>query len=169
MIETLVSAALYAVKGGQLGRVPGFNKLRESNVVADAVLDGKVLSSIGFGILAGPLAGLAWLAGVSPKMGRIVGKIGGYLGNWDSNEKPYQYGVSRAMAIEGWKEGVQRGVFLGACITLATGNLAFIVAGAMFPVTVWLGVSAMQAIKKKVDVDWVFHEILFGAVIGFCL
>lgn len=166
MIEPLITAGLYAVKGGQLGRVPGWNDLRENSVVADVLLDGKPLSAIGFACLAGPLAGLGWLAGVSPRMGRAVGNIGGYRGNWDAEEKPYEGEEARAMAIEGWKAGVQRGVFLGACIALATGNVAFIAAGALFPVTAYLGVSLMQFIKKKVDVDWVFHEIILGAVLG---
>jgi hypothetical protein len=89
------------------------------------------------------------------------------MGNWDENEQPYPLAkTAREKAIEGWKAGVQRGVFLGAMLALATGNVSFIVAGALFPVTAWIGVSIMQSVKNKLDVDWVLHEVLMGAVLG---
>jgi len=158
-------AALYAIKGGQHGRVPLIAKLRK-NKIMDGVLDGKVVSPLVMALLAGPLVGAAWLAGVAPGMGRIVGNIGGYRGNWMADETPYPEELSGIYAAEGWKAGVQRGVFMGALLALATGNTAFIVLGALFPACAWLGVSVKQFTTGLRVVDWVWYEVIFGAVIG---
>lgn len=205
----IICAMLYAIKGGQHGtyrrsineKLTGAVYRRQedsswqmvapklSSRIVDRLLDGKILSSIGFGLLvalhgaeyhgfinggpsydlaitAGAVAALGWLAGVAPKMGRIVGDIGGYRGNWNADQEQYIRSEARAAAINGWKAGVQRGVFMGAMLTLATDNLWFIVAGAAYPATVYLGVSIQQKITGKYAADWHWHELLFGAVIG---
>lgn len=161
MIEPFVTSILYAIKGGQLGHIPGFNKLREDGILLDSILDGKILSSLGAWIIFGPAVAIAWLAGVAPKMGRIVGNVGGYRGNWDADERPGAGDVR-----EGWKLGIQRGVFMGAMLALATGNVWFIVAGSLFPATAWLGVSIEQYRTKRIVADWHWHEVIFGAAIG---
>jgi hypothetical protein len=184
MLSPILCAILYAIKGGQHGRIKYIAKLRE-NKIFDRLLDGKVLSTIGFfllfgiyhSVLVGPavyefpffaalIASVGWLAGISPKMGRILGQIGGYRGNWDANEQLYPANERKAQAIEGWKSGVQRGVFMGAMLALTTDNLWFIVAGLLFPVTAFVGVSIQQYINKSYAADWHIHEYLFGFVIG---
>jgi hypothetical protein len=205
MIAAAICAALYSIKGGQHWRIryavegfAGIKRDAENNIVGDLnfgqwlvhrFMDGKVLSSIGFGVLvavsgaeyrgfvgggpaydlaiaAGAIAALGWLAGVAPKMGRIAGDIGGYRGNWDADQKPYPKKEGKAAAIEGWKAGLQRGVFMGAMLALTTGNLWFIIAGATFPACVFVGISIQQKITRKTLADWHWYEVIFGAVIG---
>lgn len=69
-----------------------------------------------------------------------------------------------------WKRAIQRGVFLGACLTLATGitqlidpyypiNVWYIVAAAGFPIYYRMGL--------KIDkTDWWIGELLLGGALG---
>lgn len=190
MLSIFSCAILYAVKGGQLGHIKGWNELRRKNSFMYLIMDGKILSSIGFGILAGLIhseyqgiinggphyefpiftaisCSIFWLIGVSPAMGHIVRGIGGYLGNWDMDLNPYfTKERSKDVAIQNWKTGLQRGVFLGAMLALSMNNTWFIVMGALFPVTAWIGVSIEQLRTNKIPADWHWHEILYGAVLG---
>lgn len=150
-------------------------------------LDGKALSAFLFGILflivtsehqggmvytftdgawwRFPLAMTLWLAAVSPKMGRIAGMIGGYKGNWDRDEQPYDDPIESVMqAAEGWKQGLQRGVFIGAMMALLFWNPLPIIFGALFPATLWLGISIEQFRTKTVAASWIWHEFICGAV-----
>jgi len=149
MIEIIGSSILMRVKGGGLGKIP--------------YVSGKILSSIGFALLClyatdsffGLLGGVGWWVGNKFSLGEIIGAIGGYKGNWRPEGKEW-----------GWKQGVQRGIFTGACIGVCLWNPAFILAGATFPVCVWLGVSLNQILIRKVQASWYLFEILWGAVLG---
>ncbi len=150
-------------------------------------LDGKLLSAFLFGILfliltssyqgnmvytfvEGAwwkflLAVGLWLAAVSPKMGRIAGMIGGYKGNWDRDEDPYDDPIESALqAAEGWKQGLQRGVFIGAMMALLFWNPLPILFGALYPATLWAGISIEQFRTKTIAASWVWHEMICGAV-----
>lgn len=134
-----------AVKGGQHGFI--VNKYRQKNKFLDRLLDGKILSTVGFGLLclcfmSIPLAvtaALGWLLGIAPSIGEDIAAQ--RAGNW----KPY----------------FQRGTFLGTSIALGTWNPAFIIAGMLSPLCLW--------VSDKVSKDWWLKELLEGALIGLVL
>lgn len=158
--------------------------------IVHRLMDGKTISALGFGVLAllvtaeyqggtGAeaqyrfvdnafwffwLAVAGWLAAVSPKMGRIVGKIGGYKGNWDENEQPYGPDDRDDKLIEGLKEGLMRGVWMGAIMALVFWNPVMIMFGALYPATAWAGVSIEQWRSGMVAASWHIHELICGAV-----
>jgi len=156
--------------------------------IVHRLVDGKVLSALLFGILAmivtsEHISGIEykfqdgafwffvsavtlWLVAVSPKMGRIVGMIGGYKGNWDEDENPYDNDTSLEKAIEGWKAGIMRGVWIGAMMAIVFWNPIPIITGALFPVTAWAGVSFEQWRTGMVAASWHWHEWLCG---GMCI
>jgi hypothetical protein len=155
--------------------------------IVHRIMDGKSLSALLFGVLAlivtseykGGMeysfhegawwfyfaAVAAWLLAVSPKMGRVVGMIGGYKGNWDENEQPYTH-ESEDKMIEGWKSGFMRGVWIGAMMAILFWNPIMIITGALYPVTAWLGVSFEQWRTGLAAAPWQWHEPLCGA---FCI
>jgi hypothetical protein len=173
LLAIAASALLYAVKGGQHGTVRRYIAARAglkfdsagepydmsiTQAVLWRVLDGKIVSSVGFGILTlNPVAGLCWLIGVAPSIGEEIGAIGGYKGNWRDEGQ-----------LWGWKRGVIRGVFLGALLALAmpAQSTALIVAGAAFPAAYFAGVSIGQARTGKTRPGWRLAEWIYGAVIG---
>ena len=144
----IACAVLMRIKGGLL-------KLLK-------ISGGKYISAVGFALLCaaitgplGLLGGVGWFLGNKPSLGEIVGAIGGYKGNWREEGKTW-----------GWKQGIQRGVFTGACVSLCLWNPAFIIAGLLFPILIWVGVSLEQLRTGKVAASWHFFEYLFGAAIG---
>ena len=145
-----ICAALMRIKGGGLEyfKIGG----------------GKIISALGFAALCywlrpewlSLLGGLGWWIGNKPSLGEIVGAIGGIKGTWNNE-------------VNGWKEGVQRGVFTGACVSLSLWNPAFIIAGALFPVCVYAGVSLEQLRKNQTSVSWYLFELIWGAAFGAVL
>lgn len=164
----LFFAALYAIKGGWLGKIPGFNGFMRSNKVLDFVLDGTRLSSLLAGLFAGQfmpapqaaLFGLAWFVGVMVSMGEEAGAIGRAGRSWG----PYIEWLGGKGRAFGWKKGVQRFVFMGALLALATGYTGFIVAGAFVPVIYWLGSTLHYLIHRKDS--WAYAEPAVGALFG---
>lgn len=125
---------------------------------------GKIIAAFGFAalclclkfsFLAAVLAGLGWWLGNKASLGEIEGAIGGFKGNWREEGKSW-----------GWKQGLQRGVFTGACLAVFTWNPAFILAGALFPLCAWIGISFEQLRAGKVQVSWYLFEILWGGCLG---
>lgn len=138
-----VCAILMLIKGGQ----HGFLRRKVTNPYLYKMLDGKILSTLGFGLLClcfmPPLlsltAALGWLLGVAPSIGEDIAEQ--RSGNW----KPF----------------FQRGTFMGASIALGCWNPAFILAGMLSPVFLW--------ISDKWSKDWYVKEALEGAAIGLVL
>lgn len=114
-ISILYFGAMYAIKGGWLGMIPGVKDLRKRNKFFDRLLDGKVASSIGvFAFMAialhlqiGKLVPIglpwysiylvtpaaftaAWLIAVSPSMGEEAGACGRW-GYWWGDYKDAIY------------------------------------------------------------------------------
>ena len=168
MIESILTFSLaYGVKGGWLGKIPGFNALREKPYL-DTMLDGKPLSAAIVSFYAGmcglPLwmccaCALAWLIGVAPSMGEEAGAVGTYKGGWgpyvDNPEFGRSYGVKKA---------IQRGVFTGAPLALVTGNIWFIAAGATFPIVYFCGMSLRELFTRNNSWDWA--ELIYGGMLG---
>ena len=170
-LSTFIFALLYAVKGGWLGKWPPFKKFRESRIIFDKLLDGKVLTFVGaflFGLYffgldqwyqALLLAG-AWLLGVAPSMGEEAGAVGDYKGGWgDYVEHSESFGREY-----GIKKAIQRGVFTTAPMVLVTGNVPLLVAGASMPIVYFVGNCFSRYVMK--EKGWAYSEVLYGAVIG---
>lgn len=163
----LSCAVLHAIKGGQ----HGFIRNRVENKILHRLLDGKVISSAGFGVLIGIVTGDAvmgascavlWLAAFAPSMGEEAGATGGICGGWG----PYlDRGFGRSYGV---KKALQRGVFAGAILSLLLPGWAMIVAGATFPVCYFIGISIQQLIDgdEKDDASWHIAEWIYGVVIG---
>ena len=185
LIVIMLSALAYAIKGGAHGRIRHWlggtlgiiyegrehrpvGRLNIGQKLYVIISDGKIVSALLFAALAvgagvppqfAPVFA-GWLIAVAPSVGEEIGAIGGIDGNWNYG------GLS---ASSGWKRGAMRGVWTGAALALALGDTGFIVAGLLFPVTVWLGVSAEQIRTNEITVSWWIHEWLFGAVLGLAL
>lgn len=188
LTTTLSCAALYSIKGGWLGKPKYKGKnpkykgksileiIREKNKVFDAVLDGKVLTTIGAFLLwlfvsgSVPHAGwfaAFWLLGVAPSMGEEAQGIGGYRGG--------QHGIY-ALAdgkMYGFKKGIQRGIFNGVCVAIGAAGLTTdisiwpILAGALFSPVYWLAISFEQwRVKTKLWGSWHWAEPIYGAILG---
>lgn len=143
MIEILVCSILMRIKGGGHGFIR--NKIK--NKTLHRLLDGKILSTLGFGILVFTIdpwlaipGALGWLAGVSPSIGEDIAEL----------------------RKNNWKPALIRGVFLGAMLSLTLWNPLFILIGPFFPLSYWL--------SDKIDpTDWKYAEYILGAIIGVFL
>lgn len=164
MFTVLACSGLFAIKGGQHG--PLIKKLIDRawdhsfklGWIVEKATDGTLVSSVLFGILMGsPLAALAWLTGVCLSVGEEIGSIGGFRGNWRPEGRRW-----------GWRAGVIRGVFLGAMLALAIPDhsTGLILAGAMFPLCAFIGVSLEQLRTGAVSVSWRWFEWIYGGVLG---
>lgn len=149
MISIIATSILMRIKGG-FGAGPG-----------------KIISAVGFSALCyflthewvSLLGGLGWYIGNKPSVGEILGAIGGYRGTWHKLQ-------GEETKWTGWKQGVQRGVFTGACISLFIWDPAFIIAGSLFPIAAWVGISINQLLTGKVNASWYIFELIWGAAIG---
>jgi hypothetical protein len=175
IITVIWFAIAYAIKGGQ-GKsfFRNFKKVRDSHPILERLLDGKVLSTLMVLIWAcfvtvwtqSNIGGmdtaelsvvaitLAWLLSVAPSMGEEYGAI--------RNDKtsPYLLYFDREYGI---KKAIQRGVFIGACMALATGSLLFIVSAALlFVPLAWL---ALHYAPAKIFDRWGWSEILIGGFV----
>lgn len=175
IITILYFGAMYAIKGGWLGMIPGVEDLRDKSKILDRLLDGKVISTIGvfafFAVMLGIYGGrgllwdlliapalfsAAWLIAVAPSMGEEAGACGRIGHAWgDYIEK----GFGRSYGI---KKALQRGVWIGAPFTVLTGLPHFILLGLLFPVIHF----AMQEIHYRVHKtdSWKYAEPVVGAV-----
>jgi len=187
----LICGALYLIKGGQhrsfrlyLEHKAGIEHDASGHPIGGLsipqwlvhrLMDGKSLSGMLFAVLYMIVASdygfvpflfamAMWLAAVSPKMGRIVGKIGGFKGNWDENEQQYPSAddTDMKMMLEGWKDGIIRGVYMGACMAVLFDDTSLIWFGALYPATAFVGTSIEQWRSKIVAAPWVIHEGICG-------
>ena len=168
--SAIVSALCYAIKGGSLGEViKKWNDIRESNKVLDFIMDGKVLSTILFGLATGAFLmdavlgfsfALAWLVSMAPSMGEEHGAIGDHKG-------PLPVYLERSVTHRGpkydVKKALQRGVFTGAVFTAFTGFVPYIFASLLFVPSVFVGQSIHRLIKK--EPGWTLAEPLIGLTV----
>lgn len=176
-------AISYALKGGSGNLFPWWDNLRHKNKITERIMDGKVISTLlvfAFALLAtsvlvsdrGGLYGvpeysvilipallfaLGWLVSVAPSMGEEHGAIGRIGKAWG----PYiDKGFGRDYGI---KKGIQRGVFIGACMALATGYIPFICFSLLFVPAVFIGQQLSWWILKRDG--WVLSEPIIGALV----
>mgnify|MGYP006446641313 CR=1 FL=1 len=186
MIEAIITIAVFAfafmTKGSNTGIVlPAWadlkNKLRDKSWWWDRALDGKVLSTAivfvyglifyadfqGFNTDSIPEYDLSfipalalaagWLIAVAPSMGEEYGSMlntGPYVKH--SEDFGREYGI---------KKTIQRGVFMGAAMTLATGSVAFIWASLAYMPIAFI---ALNAGKKYNFSGWGWSELFVGAI-----
>jgi hypothetical protein len=133
------------IKGGGLWFIR--DKFEEGGI-PHRLLDGKIISTLGFGALClamgllpwwqCAIAALGWLGGVAPSIGEDI----------------------QAAREGNWKPGFQRGAFLGSALALGMWNPFMILSGLAFPWCYLLG----EKINKH---DWKYGEYIYGGVIGF--
>jgi len=113
----------------------------------------------GLNLLSAFVFGLAWLAAVAPSMGEEHGAIGTSRHGWgDYVEHADSFG-----RIYGIKKGTQRGVWMGACMALATGFIPFIAFSLLFVPAVFIGQEIYYRITG--NDSWVLSEPLIGAFV----
>lgn len=163
-------ALAYAIKGGSGNILENWNKVRNSNKILERLMDGKVLSTIMvfvFAVIAfegseyyAVALPLAWLVAVAPSMGEEHGAIGDYKGALPGYLRQDQTHRGREYDV---KKGLQRGVWMGAAMTLATGFVPFIWVSLLFVPVVFLG----QCIDRLVmeNPGWKITEFFIGAII----
>lgn len=176
----------YALKGGSGANIfPWWGRLRESNVILERLLDGKVISTLGvflfslfiltpvmvtissgeFGVpeydldfMASLLIAAAWLLSVAPSMGEEHGAIGDHKEAWGQYVTNEDFG-----RLYGVKKGIQRGVWMGAFMALATGYLPFVCFSLLFVPCVCVGQILNRIILKQRG--WTLAEPIIGAVV----
>ena len=162
-------ALLYALKGGSGKDIfPWWSKLRATNRITERLLDGKVISTsllfvvslfVTLDILTSLVFSAAWLAAVAPSMGEEHGAIGRYKKAWgDYLDYPDSFG-----RMYGVKKGLQRGVWMGACMVLATGYIPYICFSLLFVPCVFIGQELYFRLYKTDS--WVLSEPLIGAIV----
>lgn len=182
MISVLAFTLFMMIKGGWHWRIPGLERFKEGAI--GWFIDGTQLSAIlagtyiGFhaGIGQGALFALAWWIGVMMSMGEEAGAVGRWGHAWKQyiewmpelksvqifGRTLFEYREGRAYGV---KKAIQRGVFLGALLTLATAFPGFILAGASFPIAYFLGSSLTFLTTKKPE-SWTGAEPIYGAIVG---
>lgn len=160
-------ALMYALKGGSGKDVfPWWTKLRNKNKFTERLLDGKVISTATIFVISmfftidistSLLFSAAWLAAVAPSMGEEHGAIGTSTHWWG------KYRLSGFGRSYGIKKGLQRGVWMGACMALATGYIWYIPFSLLFIPCVFIG----QEIYFRLNGSdsWVLSEPLIGAFV----
>lgn len=194
MIEIPLFSLFYALKGGahanirkRIGLKLGMEFVENNAInmsIPQAVvwflMDGKVLSTIGvflYGLISTSTLitvnppvyegdtlyalklAVFWLLAVAPSIGEDVSAVGGYKGAWG----PYLEKFSRSYGV---KKAIQRGVFTGAVMAFAVGNMWLIPLGALMPLCYYAGTSIMQKKTGLVNAPWNYGEWIFGAIIG---
>jgi hypothetical protein len=168
-----------AVKGGWLGRIPGWNEFKKrkttnntpGNILAALkrwLLDGTQLSAFlvtGFmaaatsDVILAVSFGLMWWLYFMRSMGEVAGAVGDYKGGWG------EYTVTDKFSrTEGIKNALTHGLAGGGMLTFATGFIWFIPAAGLFPVCYFVGNSLHQFIHKSTG--WTYSEPIYGLPIG---
>lgn len=180
MIFVIFFAFMVAIKGGLIGHIAKWfgkedqwKKFQKMNFVFDFISEGKFISAvlsgvfIGFhsGWLVGLLFAVAWWLGWVMSLGEEIGAIGRLGHNWGDY---VEWLGSKEGRKFGWKKGLHRGVFLGACLVLATysipHNEIIVIACALFPAIYFLGNEIYYRVNKSDS--WFYSEFLYGALIG---
>lgn len=169
ILSIFVFSVLYALKGGSGKTVfHNWNRVRAKNKILNFILDGKKLGFILAWLFIAAMTGdivlafavaAAWLLSVAPSMGEEHGAIGRWKHSW-GDYIDYSDSFGR---LYGVKKGIQRGVFIGACMALATGYVPFICFSLLFVPCVYVGQEVYYRITKRDS--WVWSEPLIGAVV----
>lgn len=166
MIWVLVFAVLYAIKGGSGNLIPNWEKVRATNAVTERLMDGKVLSTVLLAlimfipdvtIIEHVLVTIMWLVSVAPSMGEEHGAVGRWKHAWGQY---IDYGFGRMYGV---KKAIQRGVFIGACMALATGFTPYICFSLLFVPAIFIGQELSYRILKKDG--WTIAEPIIGALV----
>lgn len=134
-------------------------------------LDGKIWGSLMFAAAAwNPFAAIGFIVGMAPSIGEELGSIGGIKGYWNQDKRDSWFGSALIKAEDqrlwGWLSGILRGLFLGLCLAITTFNPWMLLAGGLFPVAYFIGISIQQIIENKVSVSWYLGELIHGAILG---
>ncbi len=188
MIQTLIVcgifAFLYALKGGSGSTLfPWWKKFRETNKITERLLDGKVISTLGaflfallfnaktvslnggaFGVpeytvqtVIALLFALGWLASVAPSMGEEHGAVGRWGNSWG------EYVTKGFGRKYGVKKALQRGVWIGACMVLATGFIPYLYFSLLFVPCVFIGQELGYRVTGKEG--WALAEPIIGGFV----
>ncbi len=125
-------------------------------------------------LISSSLFAAAWLVGVAPSMGEehgAVGRIGRAWGPylaWMPQIKHFDLMGLRLFSYTegreyGIKKAVQRGIFIGAAMALATGYVPYICFSLLFVPCVFIGQELSFRILKRDG--WVISEPIIGAVV----
>lgn len=183
ILTVIFCALLYALKGGSGPYLfKRWAELRATNKITERLMDGKVISTIGAFLLA--LIGTAdlvvllgergvpeysahffvalkfaaaWLLSVAPSMGEEHGAIGRWKHAWGEY---VELGLGRSYGV---KKGIQRGVWIGAIMTLATGFIPYIWFSFLFVPCVFIGQELYYRVTGRDS--WVLSEPIIGAVV----
>lgn len=185
MASIIVFTLAMMLKGGWLGRIPGWNdftkKKRSHWGLQNAVqslkawmLDGTQLSTfLVFLFMAAArsslslaaIFGVCWWLIVLRSMGEEAGAVGDYKRGWGPYVDPGRNPDFRRS--DGVRGALAHGVLGGALLALATGWLGFIPALGAFPLCYYAGNSLTRYFHKTSG--WAYSEILYGAVIGLAV
>jgi len=179
-VAALIFAIAYAIKGGWIGKIQGWDAWRKSQPKAlSMILDGKFIAGLivfVFILLSSfdPIYSLvmltAWLLAVSPSMGEEAGAIGRY-GHWWGDYHDAVYSDTSKPVFNrsyGVLKGVQRGVWMGAVFTVAGATaLSIPIMGLGFVAAHFIGQELYFRLHGRDS--WAYSEPLVGALIGVCL
>lgn len=168
LIIILFFAIAYAVKGGSMNVLKNWDRLRDKSKILDTVLDGKILSTLMVFVFSAIyfephgwlpfLVPLAWLAAVAPSMGEEHGAVGDYKG---ALPVYLERAITKRGRLYDAKKALQRGVWMGACMTLATGSTLFILTSLLFIPAIWVGQSINLLVLRQHG--WTLAEPIIGA------
>lgn len=173
IIYGLLCSLLCRIKGGGI-----LYRIRPDHGIINNILDGKIVSSLGYGALVmsasspltGALAGLGWLIWMAPGVGDYIGALGGAFGRWREaallEHWLIDWMLPKTPWIYGWLGTALRGAVFAIPLALALGSWYIIIAGAMMPVCYWLGITIRQVEQGVIAANWLYGEYLWGAVIG---
>lgn len=162
-------AFMYAIKGGQHVDETFATYLSRHKYLS-MLIDGKNLSSLLFFVFTfNPFGALGWFIGCTPSLGEEVPAIGGIKGNWvheNNVDRTLTGEEAKAARISALKRGLQRGVFMGACVAIGMQDFNFLYAGASWPLCVYVGISISQLYRNAVNTGWRTYEIVYGLAFG---
>lgn len=166
-ISFIFFAFAYTVKGASIPWiVRKLEKLKSKSSVLDKILSADAVASamvflfsliIIQDIKASALLAVGFWLSASPSMGEehgAVGRIGNSWGEYIDKGFGRSYGIKKA---------VQRGVWIGACMALATGYIPFICFSLLFVPCIFIGQELNYRILKKDG--WAIAEPIIGAFV----
>lgn len=179
LLSIIFFTAALMLKGGWLGRIPGWNefakyhphekKLKDyASHVKAWFLDGTQLSAFlvwvylaaaqPYFIKACGFAFIWWII-VMTSMDEEAGAVGDYKGGWG----PYVESAKLGRSF-GVRKAEHYGLLGGCLLAIVSGCDAFVVALATFPLCYFAGNSLHLYLHKYRS--WAYSEIIWGAVIG---
>jgi len=179
-VAVIIFAIAYAIKGGWIGKIQGWDEWRDSQPIAiQKITGGKFISALlvfvflllsSFDPVYAVVMLAAWLLAVSPSMGEEAGAIGRW-GTWWGDYRVAVYPNTDKFVFNrsyGVLKGVQRGVWMGAVFTVAGATaLSIPIMGLGFVAAHFAGQELYYRLHKRDS--WAYSEPMIGALIGICL